>query len=126
MIDNLTNYDKIMYSTLMCFHPIEGWLVQIGETSCSMVFMVVDTNSYIVLLGLDFLIKIGAVMDIKRGLIHVWQGLGSDVQVLPLIMVNMLQLVVEQSNHSKRSTSQVILEFSHLSTTDKMEQMEPI
>ncbi len=71
MIDNLTNYDKIMYSTLMCFHPIEGWLVQIGETSCSMVFMVVDTNSYIVLLGLDFLIKIGAVMDIKRGLIHV-------------------------------------------------------
>jgi hypothetical protein len=71
MIDNVTDYDKIMYSTLMCFHPIEGSLVQIGKTSCSMVFMVVDTNSSSVLLGLDFLIKIGVVVDIKRGLIHV-------------------------------------------------------
>jgi len=48
------------------------------------------------------------------------------VQVLPFNMVNMLQLVVEQSNHSKRSTNQVIVELSHLNTTNKMEQMEPI
>ncbi len=34
-----------------------------------MTFMVVDTNSYDILLGLDFLIKIGAIMDVGRGLI---------------------------------------------------------
>jgi hypothetical protein len=30
-----------------------------------MTYMVVDTNSYDVLLGLDFLIKIGAIVDVK-------------------------------------------------------------
>jgi len=30
-----------------------------------MTFMVVDTDSYDVLLGLDLLIKIGAIVDIK-------------------------------------------------------------
>jgi len=29
-----------------------------------MIFMVVDTDSYDVLLGLDFLIKIGAIVDV--------------------------------------------------------------
>ncbi len=32
-----------------------------------MTFMVVDTDSYDVLLGLDLLIKIGAIVDIKQG-----------------------------------------------------------
>jgi hypothetical protein len=36
-----------------------------------MVFMVVDMDNYNVLLGLDFLIKIGAIVDIMKGLIHV-------------------------------------------------------
>jgi hypothetical protein len=30
-----------------------------------MTFMVVDTNNYDVLHGLDFLIKIGAIMDVE-------------------------------------------------------------
>jgi hypothetical protein len=78
---------------------IEGLLVRIIETTCCMVFMVVDTDNYDVLLRFDFLIKIGAVVDVERGLIQVKQGLGSNVQVLPLNMVNMLQLVVAQPNH---------------------------
>jgi hypothetical protein len=53
--------------------------------------MVVDTDSYDVLLGLDFLIKIGAIVDVERGLIQVRHGPGVDVEVLPLTMVNMLQ-----------------------------------
>jgi hypothetical protein len=56
-----------------------------------MTFMVVDTNSYDVLLGLDFLIKIGAIIDVERGLIQVRHGPGTNVEVLPLTMVNMLQ-----------------------------------
>ncbi|CAM6073948.1 unnamed protein product [Sphagnum tenellum] len=35
-----------------------------------MTFMVVDTDSYDVLLGLDFLIKIGAIVDVERRLIQ--------------------------------------------------------
>ncbi len=53
--------------------------------------MVVDTDSYDVLLGLDLLIKIGAIVDVEQGLIQVRRGPGADVEVLPLIMVNMLQ-----------------------------------
>jgi len=56
-----------------------------------MTFMVVDTDSYDVLLGLNLLIKIGAVVDVERGLIQVRQGPGTRVEVLPLTMVNMLQ-----------------------------------
>jgi hypothetical protein len=56
-----------------------------------MTFMVVDTDIYDVLLGLDLLIKIGAIVDMEQGLIQVRRGPGSDVEVLPLTMVNMLQ-----------------------------------
>jgi hypothetical protein len=56
-----------------------------------MTFMVVDTDGYDVLLGLDFLMKIGAVVDAKRGLIQVRHGHGTNVGVLPLTVVNLLQ-----------------------------------
>ncbi|CAK9862498.1 unnamed protein product [Sphagnum jensenii] len=56
-----------------------------------MTFMVVDMDSYDVLLGLDLLIKIGAIVEVEHGLIQVRHGPGSDVEVLPLTMVNMLQ-----------------------------------
>ncbi len=58
-----------------------------------MTFMVVDTDSYDVLLGLDFLIKIGAIVDVERGLIQVRHGPGANVEVLPLTMVNLLQRI---------------------------------
>jgi len=56
-----------------------------------MTFMVVDMNGYDVLLGLDFLMKIGAVVDVERGLIQVRHGPGTNVEVLPLTVVNLLQ-----------------------------------
>jgi predicted aspartyl protease len=65
--------------------------VKAGGVQCAMTFMVVDIDSYDVLLGLDFLIKIGVIVDVERGLIQVSHGSGSDVEVLPLTMVNMLQ-----------------------------------
>ncbi len=43
--------------------------VSVGGVHCTMTFMVVDTDSYDVLLGLDFLMKIGVVVDVERGLI---------------------------------------------------------
>jgi len=56
-----------------------------------MTFMVVDTDSYDVLLGLDLLIKIGAIVDVEQGLIQVRRGPGADVEVLPLTVVNLMQ-----------------------------------
>ncbi len=53
--------------------------------------MVVNTNNYDILLRLDFLIKISAIMDVEQGLIQVRHGSGANVEILPLIMVNMLQ-----------------------------------
>ncbi len=72
---------------------IEEISVGVGGVHCTMTFMVVDTNSYDMLLGLDFLMKIEAIMDVERGLIQVRKGPRDNVEVLPLTMVNLLQNV---------------------------------
>jgi len=43
--------------------------IKVGGVQCAMTFMVVDTDNYDVLLGLDFLMKIGAVVDVERALL---------------------------------------------------------
>jgi predicted aspartyl protease len=70
---------------------IEEVPIKVGGIQCRMTFMVVDIDSYDVLLGLDLLIKIGAIVDVEQGLIQVRRGPGADVEVLPLTMVNLLQ-----------------------------------
>lgn len=80
-----------------------------------MVLMVVDANSYDVLLGLDFLIKIGAIVDLECKLIQVIQGPKTNVHVLPLNMVNMLQLVLEPLIQSGDVLHKLILRISQLS-----------
>jgi hypothetical protein len=52
-------------------------------------------------LGLEFLIKIGVVVDVKKGLIQIKQGLGNNVQILPLKMVNLLQLITNRSHEDE-------------------------
>jgi hypothetical protein len=44
-------------------------LVKVGDVQCNMTFMVVDIDNYDILLGLDFLIKIGAIVDVEKNLI---------------------------------------------------------
>jgi predicted aspartyl protease len=65
--------------------------IKVGGVQCRMTFMVVDTDSYDILLGLDLLIKIGAIVDVEQGLIQVRRGPGANVEVLPLTMVNLMQ-----------------------------------
>jgi hypothetical protein len=62
-----------------------------------------DTNSYDVLLGLDFLMKIGVVVDVENGIIQVCNGLSMEVELLPLTIITMLQFISEQklSHHVK-------------------------
>jgi len=70
---------------------IEEVTIKVGGVQCRMTFMVVDTDSYDVLLGLDLLVKIGAIVDVEQGLIQVRKGPGADLEVLPLTMVNLMQ-----------------------------------
>jgi hypothetical protein len=70
---------------------IEEVQIKVGGMQCSMTFMIVDTDSYDILLGLDMLIKIGAIVDVEQGLIQVRHGPRTDVEVLPLTMVNLVQ-----------------------------------
>jgi predicted aspartyl protease len=65
--------------------------IKVGGVQCNMTFMVVDTDSYDVLLGLDLLIKIGAIVDVEQGLIQVRHGPGTNVKILPLTVVNLVQ-----------------------------------
>jgi len=58
---------------------IDEIVVSVGGVDCAMTFMVVDTDSYDVLLGLDFLIKIGAVVDVEKGRIQIRRGPGTNV-----------------------------------------------
>jgi hypothetical protein len=43
--------------------------VKVGGIICQMIFLVVDIYNYDLLLGLDFLIKIGAIVDVEKGVI---------------------------------------------------------
>jgi hypothetical protein len=79
--------------------------VKIGGIQCAMTFMVVDTDGYDVLLGLDFLMKIGTVVDVERGLIQVRHGPGTNLGVLPLTVVNLLQKVSTDTMVREASTS---------------------
>ncbi len=66
--------------------------------------MVVDTDNYDVLLGLDFLMKIGAIVDVERGLIQVRHGPCANVEVLPLTMVNLLQRINSETLMQESTT----------------------
>lgn len=60
-----------------------------------MVFLIVDTHNYSVFLGLDFLMKIRVVINVEKGIIQVQNGPTMEVELLPLIIINMLQHVSE-------------------------------
>jgi hypothetical protein len=68
--------------------------VKVGRIICQMIFLVVDTNNYNLLLGLNFLIKIGTIVDVEKGVIQVRNKPETKVEVLPLNVVNMLQVLV--------------------------------
>ncbi len=74
--------------------------MKVGGIIGQMVFLVVDTYNYDLLLGLDFHMNIGTNVDVEKGVIQVRNGLGIQVKILPLNVVNMLQ-VLEQSQEEK-------------------------
>jgi hypothetical protein len=79
-----------------------------------MTIMVVGTDDYDLLLGLNFMIKIGAIVNVEKGMIQVGQGLGNDIQVLSLNMVNMLQVVKDKVQTISNATTMVDLGLGQL------------
>ncbi len=62
-------------------------------------------DSYNVLLGLDFLMKIGAIVDVERGLLQMRHGPGTNVEVLLLTVVNLLQRMSSKALVQEASTT---------------------
>lgn len=51
----------------------------LGKIQCLVTIMVVDTDNYDLLLGLDFMIKIRVIVNVEKGMIQVGQGLGNNI-----------------------------------------------
>jgi hypothetical protein len=67
-----SKYYKITFGVVtQVLRRINELIVRVGDVQCLMTFMIVDINSSDLLLGLDFLIKIGVVVDVEKGLIQV-------------------------------------------------------
>ncbi len=86
-------------------------LICVGEVICKMNFMVVDTYEYEVLSVFHSLIKIGIVIDVEQSLIQIWHDPRVNVQVLPLNMVNMLQMLGKEAKNWKGGLQQDSFEF---------------
>jgi predicted aspartyl protease len=91
LVSGSETYKTALGAVTQAFGRIEEVPIKVGGVQCRMIFMVVDTDSYDILLGLDLLIKIGAIVDVEQGLIQVRRGPGADVEVLPFTMVNLMQ-----------------------------------
>lgn len=48
--------------------------MKVGGIMCQMIFLVVDIDNFDLMLGLNFLIKIGAFVDVEKGIIQVRNG----------------------------------------------------
>jgi len=102
LVSGSESYKTTSSAVTQALGRIKEVQIKVGGVQCNMTFMVVDIDSYDVLLGLDFLIKIGAIVDVEQGLIQVRRGPGTDVEVLPLTMVNLVQRSdSENSIHGK-------------------------
>jgi uncharacterized membrane protein len=67
--------------------------ITIGKVVCQMIFLVLNTYNYDISSGLDFLMKIGTIVDLEKGVIHVWNKPSIIVEVLPFNVVNMLHRI---------------------------------
>jgi hypothetical protein len=69
--------------------------VTVGKVVCQMIFLVINNHNYDLLLGLDFLMKIGVVVNVENGVIQVRNRPGIVVEIPPLNVVNMFHRIPE-------------------------------
>jgi hypothetical protein len=114
LVSKHETYKTTSEMVTQAFGRITNILVTMGRVVCQMVFLVVDTNNYDLLLGLDFLMKIGAVVDVENGVIQIRNGPSVVVEVLPFNVVNMLQLVMKTKEEDLYKLDNLSLENLHM------------
>lgn len=66
LVSNNESYKMASSNVTKSLGRIIDLLVKVGNIQCNMVFLIVDIDSYNILLGLDFFMKIGAVVDVEK------------------------------------------------------------
>jgi hypothetical protein len=74
-------------------------------------FMVVDIDGYDVLLGHNFLIKIGIIVHVEWNLIQIEHDPRENVQMFPLNMVNLLLMLGNEPGIGKMNYNKIYLSF---------------
>jgi hypothetical protein len=62
-------YKTLLRTIIQTLGRITDVPVTVGKVVCQMIFLVVDINSYDLLLGSDFLMKIGIIVNVEKGVI---------------------------------------------------------
>ncbi len=65
LVTGLETYKTVCGLVTQAMWRIDEKLVKVGGVQCAMTFMVVDTDNYDILLGFDFLIKNGVIVDVE-------------------------------------------------------------
>jgi predicted aspartyl protease len=65
LVTGSETYKIVLGVVTQALGRIDEVLVKVGNIHYTTTYMVVDTNNYDILLGLDFLIKFGAIMDVE-------------------------------------------------------------
>ncbi len=71
LVSRVKAYKTTFGVVIQTLSRITDFLVKVGDVQCLMTFMIIDIDKYDLLLDLDFLIKIGAVVDVEKGLIQI-------------------------------------------------------
>ncbi len=66
MVSGMESYKTTLGIVTRALGRITGLLIKVGNIQCSMVFLIVDIDSYLILLGLDFFMKIEIVVDVEK------------------------------------------------------------
>ncbi len=96
--------------------------MHVDNVVCSMVFLVVDTYTYDLLLGLNFLMRIRIVVDVQKGTIQVRHGPRADVEMLALNVVNIVLYGETQSTFSVEQLKNLDNMFQQLQMEDLFEK----
>jgi hypothetical protein len=96
LVSDNENYKTTSSTITRTLGRIINLPIKVGNIQCNMVFLIIDIDSYDLLLGLDFLMKIEAIVDVEKGVIQVQNGPKMAIELLPLIVVNMLHPINEQ------------------------------
>jgi hypothetical protein len=76
LVSSNDNYKMAFGIVTRALGRIINLLIKVGNIQCNMVFLIVDINSYDILLGFNFLMKIKTIVDVDKGVIQVQNGPG--------------------------------------------------